>query len=84
MDKIIELQKQLEEANRLISVQKQYREDSIKSLTEEIQRALKPGFDDFYETINIPINEMLGEIYREKICDIAKILSKYDICVREE
>ena len=73
----------IEEYQKLVQAQKQYREDSIASLKSDIGRSLHAEFEDFYETINTPMNEMLGEIYREKIAKIAKILADYDIEVQE-
>ena len=70
----------IEEYKNLVQAQKQYREDSIASLKVDICKSLHAAFEDFYESINMPMNEMLGEIYRAKLAQIANILkTKYDI-----
>ena len=69
----------IEEYKNLVQSQKQYREDSIASLKADISKSLHAEFEDFYESIDMPMNEMLGEIYREKLIQVAKILKKYDI-----
>ena len=75
----------IEEYKNLVQAQKQYREDSIASLKVDIGKSLHAEFEDFYESINMPMNEMLGEIYRAKLAQIANILkTKYDIEVQEE
>ena len=79
MDKINEYQAKIEEYKTLVQAQKQYREDSIASLKDDISKSLHAEFEDFYESIDMPMNEMLGEIYREKLIQVAKILKKYDI-----
>lgn len=73
---------ELEEYKKLVQVQKKYREDSIISLKNEIADKLRPEFEDFWETENTPMNDMLGEIYRQKLILIAKMLEKYDIDVK--
>lgn len=82
MDRIVELQQQVAEYERLCETQKQYREDSIASLKGEIGLKLHAEFEDFFETKDIPMNEMLGEIYRAKLEKIAKILKGFDIEVQ--
>ena len=74
MDKVTELE-------QLVKAQKQYREESMKSLCDEIGRALHAEYEDYFETKDMPMNEMLGEIYRHKLEQIAKILSQYNINV---
>ena len=70
----------IEEYKNLVQAQKQYREDSIAWLKVDIGKSLHAEFEDFYESINMPMNEMLGEIYRAKLAQIANILkTKYDI-----
>ena len=82
MDKINEYQAKIEEYKTLVQAQKQYREDSIASLKADISKSLHAEFEDFYETTNMPMNEMLGEIYREKLNHIAKILEQCGINVK--
>ena len=76
------LEKQLQDALKLIDAQKKYRHDSEIALKNQIAQALKPEFDDFFESINMPESEQLFEIYREKIKNISKILAQFDICVK--
>ncbi len=82
MNKLSSAEVELEKYKKLVKAQKEYRENSIASLKMEIASKLYPVFEDFYETENIPMNEMLGEIYRQKLIQIAKILKKYDINVK--
>lgn len=72
---------ELEEYKRLIKAQKQYREDSMSSFCDEVGRSLHAEFEDFYETKDMPMCDMLGEIYKEKLLQIAKILEKHNINV---
>lgn len=72
----------LEEYEKLVEAQKQYRESSIAALKDEIAAKLKPEYQDFYETSDIPMTDMLGEIYKAKLNQIAKILAGYGIDVR--
>ena len=76
------LEKQLQDALKLIDAQKKYRHDSEIALKNQIAQALKPEFDDFFESINMPESEQLFEIYREKIKNISKILAQFYICVK--
>lgn len=73
--------KELEERKKLNQAQVQYREDAQVALLQEIARELKAEYADFLETKNASMNEMLGEIYREKLKNIAKILEKKGIKV---
>lgn len=74
MDKIAELE-------NLIQAQKQYREDSLKSLCDDIGRNLHAEFEDFHQTKDMPICDLLGEIYKAKLENIIKILTQYNISV---
>lgn len=56
--------------------------DSIQSLLNEIGRSLKAEYEDYYLTKNKEMNEMLGEIYRGKLDNIAKILKRKGIKVQ--
>lgn len=75
--------KEIEERKKLNQAQVQYREDAQEALLHEISRALKAEYGDFIETETMPMSEMLGEIYREKLKNIAKILEKKGIKVNE-
>lgn len=68
MDKVTELEK-------LVRVQKQYRVDAHQSFCEDVANSLRPEFKDFLETKDMPMNEMLGEIYRAKLETIMKTLN---------
>ena len=74
---------QIAELKTLVSAQKQYREDSEKALLEEIARSLNAEYSDFIESLDMPMNEMLGEIYREKLKQVFKILKQKGIKVGE-
>ena len=69
------MEQRIKELEELVKVQKQYREDCIQSLKKDISKTLKIEYEDFFESVDLPMNEMLGEIYREKIKNIAKILT---------
>ena len=73
-----------QEYKNLIAAQKEYRKECISSLKSEIAENLKPEFDDFFESLDFPISDILGEIYKEKLLKIAKILSNYGIDVKQE
>lgn len=72
---------EVDERKKLNDAQIQYREDTQVSLLQDIARALKPEYGDYAETISVPMNEMLGEIYREKLKHIFKILEQKGIKV---
>ena len=56
---------------------------SFKSdFLQEVAKALRVEFGDFFVTETAPMNEVLGEIYREKIKNIAKILDAKGIKVK--
>ncbi|MBQ7864191.1 MAG: hypothetical protein IJ353_06990 [Lachnospiraceae bacterium] len=74
--------KEIEERRKLNQAQVQYREDSQEALLQEIARALKAEYGDYFETQDMPMSEMLGEIYREKLRNIARILEKKGIKVK--
>lgn len=72
---------EVDERKKLNDAQVQYREDAQASLLQDIARALKAEYGDYAETKDIPMNEMLGEIYREKLKQIFKILEQKGIKV---
>lgn len=76
MTELEKLREENAELKRLVSAQKKYRADSEKALLEEIAHSLNAEYGDFIETIDMPMCEMLGKIYREKCKQIFKILEK--------
>ena len=70
---------ELEQYKNLVQAQKQYREDSHTSFCEDVAKALRPEYEDFLESKDLPMNDMLGEIYREKLIKIMKILHQKGI-----
>ncbi len=74
---------EVDERKKLNEAQVQYREESQASMLDEIARALKAEYGDFAETKDTPMSEMLGEIYREKLNQIFKILDQKGIKVKE-
>ena len=85
---ISELKSEVSQANEEVDARKklndaqvQYREDAQVSLLQDIARALKAEYGDYAETKDMPMNEMLGEIYREKLKQIFKILEQKGIKV---
>lgn len=79
MTELEKLRQENTELKTLVSAQKKYREDSEKALLEEIAHSLNAEYSDFIESLDMPMNEMLGEIYREKCKQIFKILEKQGI-----
>lgn len=74
-------QKEIEERKELNKAQTQYREDSQASLLKEIAGALKAEYSDYAESKNDEMDVMLGEIYRDKVGNIFKILESKGIKV---
>lgn len=79
--KVSQANQEVDERKKLNDAQVQYREDTQAALLQDIARALKPEYGDYAETINVPMNEMRGEIYREKLKQIFKILEQKGIKV---
>lgn len=79
--KVSEANHEVDERKKLNDAQVQYREDVQASLLQDISRALKAEYGDYAETKDVPMNEMLGEIYREKLKQIFKILEQKGIKV---
>ena len=71
--------KEIEQKKNINDEQVQYSEDSMNSLLGDLARSLKFEYDDYAETINVPMNEMLGEIYRDKVGKIFNILKQNGI-----
>ncbi len=81
--KVSQANQEVDERKKLNEAQVQYREDTQVSLLQDIARALKAEYDDYAETKDTPMNEMLGEIYREKLKQIFKILEQKGIKVEK-
>ena len=81
-EKLKKANQEVNERKKLNDAQVQYREEAQISLLEDIAMALKPEYGDYAETIDVPMNEMLGEIYREKLKQIFKILDQKGVKVR--
>ncbi len=79
--KIDKANSEVSERKRLNDAQVQYREEAQESLLQDIARSLKAEYGDYAETKDIPMNEKLGEIYREKIGQIFKILDQKGVKV---
>ena len=79
--RVSQANQEVDERKKLNDAQVQYREDTQAALLQDIARALKPEYGDYAETINVPMNEMLGKIYREKLKQIFKILEQKGIKV---
>ena len=84
--KVSELNSDIQKANQAVHERKvlndaqiQYREDSKAALLNDVARSLRAEYGDFAETQNVPMNETLGEIYREKLKQIFKILDQKGI-----
>lgn len=74
---------EVDKRKKLNDAQVKYREDSQASLLQDIASALKPEYEDYAETKDVLMNNMLGEIYREKIKQIFKILDQKGIKVEK-
>lgn len=79
--KVSQANQEVDERKKLNEAQIQYREETQASLLQDIARALKPEYGDYDETKDMPMSEMLGEIYREKLKHIFKILEQKGIKV---
>lgn len=79
--KVNKANQEVDERKRLNDAQIQLREDAQFSLLQDIARALKAEYGDYAETKDTPMSEMLGEIYREKLKKIFKILEQKGIKV---
>lgn len=64
---------------QLIQAQRQYREESLQAQLNEIGTKLKAEYEDFYETQDCEMSIMLGEIYKHKLLQVAKILRQCGI-----
>ena len=80
-EQVSQANQEVDERKKLNDAQIQYREDAQASLLQDIARALKPEYGDYAETKDTPMSEMLGEIYREKVKQIFKILEQKGIKV---
>lgn len=63
----------------VISIFDKDKNNSLSELLNSIATSLKYEYLDFQESINCEINDTLGEVYREKIIEIFKILEKNGI-----
>ena len=81
--KVNKANQEVDERKKLNDAQVQYREDAQASLLQDIARALKAEYGDYAETKDSPMDVMLGEIYREKLKQIFKILEQKGIKVEE-
>lgn len=79
--KVLQANEEVDARKKLNDVQVQYREDAQASLLQDIARALKAEYGDYSETKDKPMDKMLGEIYREKLKQIFKILEQKGIKV---
>ena len=81
-DKDTEISNLMEKLNESKDLNKSfdtYMKDSESELLKDISIALKHEYDDFIASENDEMDEVLGEIYREKIKTIFRILSKKGI-----
>ncbi len=79
--KVSKANQEVDERKKLNDAQVQYREDAQASMLQDIARALKAEYGDYEETKDQPMDEMLGEIYREKLKQIFRILEQKGIKV---
>lgn len=81
--KVSEANHEVDERKKLNDAQVQYREDVQASMLQDVARALKAEYGDYAETKDVPMSEMLGEIYREKLKQVFKILEQKGIKVED-
>ena len=75
------LREEVDARKKLNEAQIQYREDSLQALLKDIGRSLKAEYEDFFLSENDEMDLILGEIYRGKLKNIAKILKRKGIIV---
>lgn len=74
---------ELEERRRLDRIQAKYREECVQSALNEIGEKLYCSYEDFMESIGEPMDNILGEIYREKLKDVYRTLTRFGVNIRE-
>ena len=80
-EKIKQYKYDLEESRNLNASFDTFKEDSETALLQDIANALKNEYEDFADSVKDPMDDMLGEIYREKLKSIFKILERKGIKV---
>lgn len=50
-------------------------------LLRDIGSQLDSEFQDFFESVNTPMSELLGEIYRDKLANIYRQLTKSGVII---
>ena len=81
--KVSNAKQEVNERKMLNDAQEQYREDAMESMKQDIAKALKAEYGDYKESKDVAMSEMLGEIYREKLKQIFRILEQKGIRVEE-
>ena len=69
-----ELERKLNESMALNRSLERYRVESEKDLLRDIGNALRAEYEDFRDSIRDEMDLQLGEIYREKLKSIFRIL----------
>lgn len=54
-------------------------ETELKCLKSDIRDSLKSSYDDFNESKELPMTEVLGNIYKAKLLDIYAVLEREGI-----
>lgn len=75
------LRQECEERRELNEIQIQYRIDSHEAFCKDVARKLWAEYDDFKDSQNLEMTPMLGEIYREQLRHVFRILKQNDIDV---
>lgn len=75
--------RKLKERENLNAAQVQYRKDSQESLLQDIATALKAEYGDFEAAKDVPMDGTLGEIYKEKLSNVFKILEQKGVQVNK-
>lgn len=78
-DEYDSLLNELDERRKLCRVQAEYREECILARLNELGEKLSVEYGDFIESIDFPMDDVLGEIYREKLKSIYRIVTSFGI-----
>ena len=77
--KIAEREKEIEERKKINDAADALKKNDEEGLLRDIANELKAEYRDFIDSENDAMDEQLGEIYREKLRNIFKILAKKGI-----
>ena len=79
----LELEAKLKDSENVISIYGKDKSSSQSELLKNISQQLMEEYQDFQESLDMEMCIEIGEVYREKIDTIFKILSKNGIQMEE-